>query len=107
MEPSTDRAKRDLRDLRALRSSRGWAIVEGVLRDDILSASAALSDNPNMPEPEMRFRMGAIRAARNYLTLLDTLMQRLDADLALSSAQANAGADLFDPIPAHDPNATA
>lgn len=69
-----------LKELQALRSSRGWVMWQEVLRADIMNAALAMGDNPNMPESEMHFRRGAIYAARSHITALDMLISNLEAE---------------------------
>lgn len=86
-KPNLEVLQRDLDELRKLRNSRGWALVAEQMHADVMSASYALADEPNMPEAEMHFRRGAIRAARNHLTLLDVLITTKENEVLLASAE--------------------
>jgi hypothetical protein len=85
-KPNLELLQRDLDELRKLQGSRGYALLTEAFHADVLSASYALADEPNMPDAEMHFRRGAIRAARTHLTLLDTLIVQKENELLLASA---------------------
>lgn len=74
-----------LKALDGLTRSRGWEIVNQVMRDEIVSAAMAIADSPNMSLDEINFRRGAIWAAKQMLAIPVRLQQKLEADLALSS----------------------
>ncbi len=78
----------DVRALRELSESRGWAIVQAAIKDDVLSASFALADSPVMTEKEVDYRRGAISAARNMLRVVEVLQMHKDNALLLASATA-------------------
>ena len=91
--------KADLAALKALVASRGWQILSELHTADVQAAAFALADNPHMPESEMRFRIGAIHAARGLLRSPHALIQQLESELALSEASALAGERLDEPTP--------
>jgi hypothetical protein len=95
--------KADLAALKALVASRGWQILVDVHAADVKAAAFALADNPHMPEAEMRFRIGAIHAARGLIHSPDRLIQQLESELALESAQALAGERFDQPIQGDEP----
>lgn len=80
--------ERDIRSLRELEGSRGWALMAEALKEDVLDAAFGLSDNPHMTEKEVDFRRGAIAAARNMLFVPTRLRTKLENELLLASAQA-------------------
>ena len=84
---NTEQLEADLRALKELKSSRGWAILMETAKEDLLSASLAMADNPTMTEKEMHFRRGAISAARNFVNVVDLLIARSEGDVLLASAE--------------------
>ncbi|CAB4158434.1 hypothetical protein UFOVP708_3 [uncultured Caudovirales phage] len=97
------RNKADLSALRELVASRGWQILIEVHAADVQAAAFALADNPHMPESEMRFRIGAIHAARGIIHCPDRLIQQLESELALESAQTLTGERFDQPIQGDEP----
>ena len=77
----------DLRALRELKDSRGWAILMETAKNDILDACLQMADNPNMTEKEIDFRRGAISAARNFVNALDILISNKEAEILIASAE--------------------
>lgn len=76
----------DLRALRELSKSRGWAILMETAKEDILAAAIGMSDNPVMTEKEIDFRRGAISAARNFVNVPAALISRLENEILMASA---------------------
>jgi hypothetical protein len=70
-----------------MKDSRGWAILMETTKNDILSAALAMADNPTMTEKEMHYRRGAIAAARNFVNVLDALIQQAENEILLASAE--------------------
>lgn len=75
-----------LRSLKELKNSHGWAILMEEVKADVLAACLAMADNPVMTEKEVDFRRGAIAAARNFVNVLDILINRSESELSLASA---------------------
>ena len=88
--------KADKEALDDLKKSRGWALLSAAIQQDVLNAAYALGENPRMPMDEIHFRRGAIFAAKNLPSALDTLILSRENELLLISAQAE-----------NPPNATA
>jgi len=86
-KPNLEVIQRDLDELRKLKGSRGYALIVEQFHADVMSASYALADEPNMPEAEMHFRRGAIRAARNHLHILDLLITQKENEVLMASAE--------------------
>jgi len=84
----------NLRCLRELKDSRGWALLVEEIKADVLAACLAMADNPVMTEKEVDFRRGAISAARNVINVLDILIAKIEAELFLASAQKQAQPNL-------------
>lgn len=77
----------NLRALRELKDSRGWAILMETAKSDILSAALQMADNPTMTEKEMHFRRGAISATRNFVNVVDLLIASAESDILIASAE--------------------
>lgn len=82
--------ERDLRELKALRGSRGWAIVEQQIKDTIVAAALSMADNPVMSEKERDFRCGAISTARNLLNVVSGMIQLTENDILMAAADVAA-----------------
>ena len=87
----------DIAALKALKTSRGWAIVEAAMVSETMAAAFAMADNPNMPEAEMHFRRGAIFAARSHASILDTLIVMRENEALMASAGVGTRVDAADP----------
>lgn len=86
-QPDIASLKSILRSLQELEKHPGWLHVRGVIEKDVLNASFALADDPLMTEKETDFRRGAIFAARGTTQLLPKLINQLDGEIQLASAQ--------------------
>ena len=93
-ENQTESLRADLRSLKELKDSRGWAILMVTAKEDILSACLQMADNPTMTEKEIDFRRGAISAARNFVNVLDILINQKDAELLIASAEQQTQSNL-------------
>ena len=76
--------KTKIRALDALIKSKGWQVVAEVMAEEQVAAAMAIADNPQMTLDEINFRRGAIWAATQLQDLPSRLIQRLQADVALS-----------------------
>ena len=90
-------AQIDLISMKELSRSRGWQIIKDNIQADIVAAAMSFADSALMSEKEIDFRRGAIFAARSLLTIDSALIARLEGELLLASANADA----------NNPNATA
>lgn len=86
-ETQIESANADLRALRELKNSRGWALLMEESKRSILDACLQMADNPNMTEKEIDFRRGAISTARNYVNAPDAMIARLEMELLVASAE--------------------
>jgi hypothetical protein len=82
---SSQQLTHDIAELRRLLDGRGWQIISGMLKDDIMAAAMALGDNPVMPESEMHFRRGAIYASKAFDSVPAMLIARLEGELLVQS----------------------
>lgn len=87
----SEHMKQDLAAIKALVETPGWRILREGCERDVLNAAFALADNPNMPEAEMRFRIGAIHASRGLINAPQLLAQIIESQLAFDAAEAIAG----------------
>lgn len=76
--------KSKLKALDTLMASRGWNIVREVMEQEQVAAAMEIAANPNMTLDEINFRRGAIWAAAQFLNIPERLIQRTQADLALT-----------------------
>lgn len=74
---------RKLKDLDALTRSRGWALLNEVMQEELIRAAMKIAEHPEMTEKEVDFRRGAIWAAKQLLDLPERLKQSLQMDLAV------------------------
>lgn len=81
----------DLESLNKLLTSRGWALVQAALQDDILKAALAMAKSASMPVDEMHFRRGAIHAAASLANVPLVLKAQLETEIRLSQRPAKAG----------------
>jgi hypothetical protein len=80
-------AQTQLNSIDQLTKSKGWAVVEEVMKEEIVSSAMSIADNPNMTLDEINFRRGSIWAAKRLLELPDRLKSKLTTDLALLSTK--------------------
>jgi len=76
-------AQTQLNSIDQLTKSKGWAVVEEVMKEEIVSSAMSIADNPNMTLDEINFRRGSIWAARRLLELPERLSAKLESDIAL------------------------
>lgn len=67
----------------ALTKSKGWAVVQEVMEQEILQAAMAIAETANMPIDEINFRRGAIWAGNRMLELPQRLRMKLESESAL------------------------
>jgi hypothetical protein len=73
----------DVRALRALLNTRGWAVVDEVMRKEMNQAALMLSATAKMVKDVIDFQRGAIWAAAQLLDLPQKLLMRLENDLLM------------------------
>ncbi len=76
--------ERDLKEIEKLKASRGWAIIQQVLQDEILAAARDIANASRMPIDEIHFRRGAIWAGSQLLDVPTKVALKLRASVALS-----------------------
>ena len=81
--------KTQLDSINQLTKSKGWQVIDDVMKEEIVSSAMAIADNPNMTLDEINFRRGSIWAAKRLLELPDRLKSKLTTDLALLSTKDN------------------
>ena len=81
--------KSDLKDLIELSESRGWAKINKVMQDEILTLALSMARTPNMTQQQMDFQRGAIWAAEQLLNVPERLIHKLQGELALDDATNN------------------
>ncbi len=75
--------KNELDSIHQLTKSKGWKVIDEVMKEEIVSSAMAIADNPNMTLDEINFRRGSIWAARRLLELPERLAAKLESDIAL------------------------
>ena len=73
--------------LQELQESLGWNLVMAMCEDDILDAAAGMGDNPNMPNDEIHYRRGMIKATSNIKLLPLKLENYFQNQAILESAK--------------------
>lgn len=95
MKPTElEQALNDLRSLREMRDSRGWAILKATAKEDILNAALQLSENPTMTEKEVDFRRGSIAATRQFVNVVDLLIAKAENDILIATAEQSQNQNL-------------
>ena len=75
--------KNQLDSINQLTKSKGWKVIDEVMKEEIVSSAMAIADNPNRTLDEINFRRGSIWAARRLLELPERLSAKLESDIAL------------------------
>ncbi len=78
--------KTDLKDLIELSESKGWAKINKVMQDEILTLALSMARSPDMTQQQMDFQRGAIWAAEQLLNVPERLIHKLQGELALEDA---------------------
>ena len=81
--------KSDLKDLIELSESKGWAKINKVMQDEILTLALSMARSPDMTQQQMDFQRGAIWAAEQLLNVPERLIHKLQGELALEDATYN------------------
>lgn len=74
-----------LKALEELTSSKGWRVLDEVMRQEIVSAAMAIANTANMSQQEVDFRRGSIWCAHRLLDLPATLKARFETEIALTT----------------------
>lgn len=72
--------QRDTAELTKLLNSRGWAIIDEVMRQEMQDAAIGLASSTNMTKDEIDFRRGNIWTAKQLLELPQKLIARLEGE---------------------------
>jgi hypothetical protein len=72
--------QRDMAELTRLLDSRGWAIINEVMRQEMHDAAIGLASSTNMTKDEIDFRRGNIWTAKQLLELPQKLLARLEGE---------------------------
>jgi hypothetical protein len=75
--------KTQLDSVTQLFKSKGWQVIDDVMKEEIVSSAMSIADNPNMTLDEINFRRGSIWAAKRLLELPERLSIKLQSDIAL------------------------
>lgn len=88
-QKTKEQLEQDLKAIDEMRNSRGWAIINDAMKDDIFKAACYISDNGNLPIEEIHFRRGALWAARILLDVPDKIYQMTlnDAMMLMASEE--------------------
>jgi len=68
-----------------LMKSKGWQILNQIMKDEIVSSAMSIADNASMDIQEINFRRGSIWAAKQMLDMPVRLRQKLEAEIALDT----------------------
>lgn len=82
----------DIAALKELAKSRGWAVLEQCMKDDILAAAMLIAENAGMTKDQIDFQRGAMWAAKRLLQLPARITQNLESNLSLENANRAATA---------------
>ncbi len=77
------KAKSQLKSLTALAESDGWAAVNEIMKDEILTLALMIARSKEMTAQEIDFNRGAIWAAEQMLNLPSRLILKIEGDIAL------------------------
>jgi hypothetical protein len=92
-------AEAEIRALRDLEKSRGWAVLLKRIDIDVREACFDMASNALMTEKEIDFRRGAIAAARGFTEIVAKLIAHKENDVIMAQAEKS--------IAPPPPNATA
>ena len=80
-----------IRILKELKASAGWAMLRSYMENAILQAAMDMAEGKPMPEAQYQFTRGAMWAAKRHLSLPDQLLSKLETELLLTTDPATAG----------------
>tara|TARA_B100000965_G_scaffold152990_1_gene127203 strand:- start:16137 stop:16403 length:267 start_codon:yes stop_codon:yes gene_type:complete len=78
-------SKAKLKAIDDLMKSKGWQILNQIMKDEIVSSAMSIADNASMDIQEINFRRGSIWAAKQMLDMPVRLRQKLEAEIALDT----------------------
>ena len=78
-------SKAKLRAVDDLMKSKGWQVLNQIMKDEIVSSAMSIADNASMDLQEINFRRGSIWAAKQMLEMPVRLRQKLEAEIALDT----------------------
>ncbi len=82
--------ERDLKELKKMLATRGWAVLNDIMEREVVSAAMAIATSPAMSLDEINFRRGSIWAAKQLLQMPTTLVTRLEGELMMDEATRKA-----------------
>ena len=78
-------SKAKLKAIDDLMKSKGWQVLNQIMKDEIVSSAMSIADNASMDLQEINFRRGSIWAAKQMLEMPVRLRQNLEAEIALDT----------------------
>tara|TARA_R100000664_G_C2752786_1_gene140071 strand:- start:1064 stop:1330 length:267 start_codon:yes stop_codon:yes gene_type:complete len=78
-------SKAKLKAIDDLMKSKGWQVLNQIMKDEIVSSAMSIADTPTMDMQEINFRRGSIWAAKQMLEMPVRLRQKLEAEIALDT----------------------
>jgi len=83
--------KSQIKSLIELSESSGWAVVNEVMKDEILQLALIMARSTEMTHQEMDYHRGQIRAAEQMLNLPAKLVHKLEGELSFEEASSRQG----------------
>ena len=80
----------ELRILHELSESKGWALIQDKMSQEVVAAAFQLGANNGMTIDEIHFRRGAMWAAQKLMQLPETMTTMLENEIILSKDPATA-----------------
>lgn len=80
-----------LRILKELEASKGWAIVRDHMNAAIVTAAMQMADGKPMPPEQYNFHRGAMWSAKRTVDIVPDLIRNLQNEIILQSDPAKAG----------------
>lgn len=77
----------DVKAVRDLIESRGWAILKEIQEREILEVAKQMG-TPGMTPDQMHYRSGVLWSAQKLLQLPESVLMRLEGDLAMATTGA-------------------
>lgn len=78
-------SKAKLKAIDDLMKSKGWQVLNQIMKDEIVSSAMSIADNASMDLQEINFRRGSIWAAKQMIEMPVRLRQKLEAEIALDT----------------------
>ena len=78
-------SKAKLKAIDDLMKSKGWQVLNQIMKDEIVSSAMSIADTASMDLQEINFRRGSIWAAKQMLEMPVRLRQKLEAEIALDT----------------------